>query len=218
MNIFIFSLADMSAFFGLHVGRTNACVAVCKDGKSDVVANDAGDRTTPAMVTFSEDEIVSNSLNCQSTFSHWRFQSVGLPAKQGLFRNTSNTAVRCKELLGVTDENAVEPKVSVCPLTVKNGKVCYEIEIDEKTKIISPEEVLEHVYAKLYDIAIHHSHSSGDSMKAVLSVPLSFTVEQRKAVWKAAEKTGFSVIQVISEPAAALLAYGIGQATKHDST
>ena len=70
MNIFIFSLADMSAFFGLHVGRTNACVAVCKDGKSDVVANDAGDRTTPAMVTFSEDEIVSNSLNCQSTFSH----------------------------------------------------------------------------------------------------------------------------------------------------
>jgi molecular chaperone DnaK (HSP70) len=111
----------------------------------------------------------------------------------------------------------VEPKVSVCPLTVKNGKVCYEIEIDEKTKIISPEEVLEHVYAKLYDIAIHHSNSSGDSMKAVLSVPLSFTVEQRKAVWKAAEKTGFSVIQVISEPAAALLAYGIGQASKHDS-
>lgn len=54
-------------------------------------------------------------------------------------------------------------------------------------------------------------------MKAVLSVPLDFTTAQRKTVWKAAEKAGFNVLQVISEPAAALLAYGIGQASKHDS-
>lgn len=54
-------------------------------------------------------------------------------------------------------------------------------------------------------------------MKAVVSVPLSFTSEQRLAVWKATEKAGFNVLQVISEPAASLLAYGIGQASKHDN-
>ncbi len=71
----------------------------------------------------------------------------------------------------------------------------------------------------LLDIAIHHSNGAVDdeSMKAVVSVPLSFTSEQRKAVWKAAEKAGFNILQVISEPAASLLAYGIGQSNKHET-
>lgn len=54
-------------------------------------------------------------------------------------------------------------------------------------------------------------------MKAVVSVPLSFTSQQRQSVWKAAEKAGFNILQVISEPAASLLAYGIGQTSKHDA-
>jgi len=54
-------------------------------------------------------------------------------------------------------------------------------------------------------------------MKAVVSVPLSFTSEQRQAVWKAAEKARFNILQVISEPAASLLAYGIGQSNKHET-
>jgi len=67
------------------------------------------------------------------------------------------------------------------------------------------------------DIAIHHSNTVDESMKAVLSVPLNFSTEVRKSVWKAAEKAGFNVLQVISEPAAALLSYGIGQANKHEA-
>lgn len=54
-------------------------------------------------------------------------------------------------------------------------------------------------------------------MKAVVSVPLSFTSEERQLVWRSAEKAGFHILQVISEPAASLLAYGLGQASKHDS-
>ena len=34
----------MSATFGVHVGNSCACIAVSKDGKTDVVANAAGDR------------------------------------------------------------------------------------------------------------------------------------------------------------------------------
>ena len=67
------------------------------------------------------------------------------------------------------------------------------------------------------DIAIHHSNAVDESMKAVVSVPLSFTSEQRQAVWKAAEKARFNILQVISEPAASLLAYGIGQSNKHET-
>jgi len=66
------------------------------------------------------------------------------------------------------------------------------------------------------DIAIHHSNVNNESMKAVVSVPLRFSAEQRKSVWRIAEKAGFNVLQVISEPAASLLAYGLGQASKHE--
>lgn len=194
----------MVAFFGLHVGRTNSCVAVCKDGSPDVVANDAGDRVTPAIVSFVAGETV-----------------VGLPAKQGLFRNASKSLTKCKELLVSSGEESELPslqKLSSCPLVSKDGKLFYEIEVDEKMKQISTTDALAHIYQKLYDIAIHHSNTeSEEAMKAVLSVPLDFSSEVRRSVWKAAEKAGFNVLQVMSEPAASLLSYGIGQANKHEA-
>jgi molecular chaperone DnaK (HSP70) len=129
-----------------------------QEGKADVVANDAGDRVTPSMVSFSSEEIVSikqfhSQVNGIIIFIP--FQSVGLPAKQGLFRNTSNTVVQCKEFLiwNKDEEEELLPKLqalSVCPVIVKNGKLFYEVEMNEKTKQISPEEVLIHIYRKLY--------------------------------------------------------------------
>ncbi|KAH0504782.1 Heat shock 70 kDa protein 14 [Microtus ochrogaster] len=71
------------AAIGVHLGCTSACVAVYKDGRADVVANDAGDRVTPAIVAYSENE-----------------QVVGLAAKQSRVRNISSTVVKVKQLLG----------------------------------------------------------------------------------------------------------------------
>ncbi|KAB0397598.1 hypothetical protein E2I00_005495, partial [Balaenoptera physalus] len=53
------------------------------DGRADVVANDAGDRVTPAVVAYSENEEV-----------------VGLAAKQSRIRNISNTVMKVKQILG----------------------------------------------------------------------------------------------------------------------
>jgi hypothetical protein len=33
-----------STAFGVHLGNSSACIAVSREGKTDVVANDAGDR------------------------------------------------------------------------------------------------------------------------------------------------------------------------------
>ena len=48
------------AAIGVHFGYTCACVAVFKDGRADVVANDAGDRVTPAVVAYRDTEQVSD--------------------------------------------------------------------------------------------------------------------------------------------------------------
>ena len=44
-----------------------ACVRVCvyaQDGRAEVVANDAGDRITPALVAYREDEQVFLHVSC----------------------------------------------------------------------------------------------------------------------------------------------------------
>uniref|UniRef100_A0AAR2J8N3 Heat shock 70 kDa protein 14 n=1 Tax=Pygocentrus nattereri TaxID=42514 RepID=A0AAR2J8N3_PYGNA len=71
------------AAIGVHFGYTCACVAVFKDGRADVVANDAGDRVTPAVVAYRDTE-----------------QIVGIAAKQGRIRNAANTVVKVKQILG----------------------------------------------------------------------------------------------------------------------
>ena len=42
-------LCRLMAATGIHLSCTSACVAIHKDGQADVVANDAGDRVTPAV-------------------------------------------------------------------------------------------------------------------------------------------------------------------------
>ena len=67
--------------FGIHVGNTSACLAVSKDGKTDEVANPTGDRTTPAIVAFTDSVII-----------------VGFAAKQAKLRKMSNTTLNNKNL------------------------------------------------------------------------------------------------------------------------
>lgn len=61
------------------------------------------------------------------------------------------------------------------------------------------------------EIAVSHASEDAGSTSTVITVPLEFSLEQRELVAKCASKAGFKVAQVISEPAAALMAYGVGQ-------
>lgn len=77
-----------------------------------MVANDAGDRVTPAVVAFSESEEVrprcgggrEGALSATQLFLPscplFSVQVVGLAAKQSRIRNISNTVVKVKQILG----------------------------------------------------------------------------------------------------------------------
>ena len=181
--------------FGIHIGNTSACLAVSKDGKTDVVANPTGDRVTPAVVGFTDSEII-----------------VGLAAKQARLRNMSNTIVNNKNLVvgRLSDEWS-----SASPVTISEdaeGRLVYEVEYKEKDFKTTPGDVLVKIYKYIHDIAETHS-SDVDQCQTVVTVPLEYTAEQRGSVRRCAGQAGFRVSQVISEPAAACLAYGLGQDT-----
>uniref|UniRef100_A0A3B3QWW9 Heat shock protein 14 n=1 Tax=Paramormyrops kingsleyae TaxID=1676925 RepID=A0A3B3QWW9_9TELE len=183
------------AAIGVHFGYTCACVAIFKDGRADVVANDAGDRVTPVVVAFRDTE-----------------QIVGIAAKQGRIRNAANTVVKVKQILGRSfdDPEAQAHKAdSKCPVVNKGDKPMYEIDVGEATKFVSPEEVAKLVFHKMKETA--QSALGSDVSDAVITVPFEFGEMQKNALRLAAEDAGFNVLRLIHEPSAALLAYGIGQ-------
>jgi molecular chaperone DnaK len=67
-------------------------------------------------------------------------------------------------------------------------------------------------FLRFSGIALSHAASdSPDDFQTVVTVPAVFTSAHRDVVASCADRAGFNVIQVISEPAAACLAYGLGQ-------
>lgn len=81
---------------------------------------------------------------------------MGLPAKQGLFRNMSSTVVKCLEFFN-WDPSKGElediKRLSFCPAVVKNDKISFEITKDEKTLLVSSDDVLIEILKKLNGIA-----------------------------------------------------------------
>ena len=172
----------MPIAFGVHIGRTSMCVAAEKDGNVDVIANDAGDRVTPAVLGSNEGEIL-----------------VGLSAKQLSARKPESIA-----------------QESIRKIAQDELQEGFALQDNGNAKHLSIEKVHSKLYKYMKDVALTYS-SENDFSKTVITVPLTFTSEQRKVVKNYATLGGFHVTQVISEPAAALLAYGISQNDQTES-
>ena len=74
----------MGKTIGIDLGTTNSCVAVMENGKSKVIENAEGARTTPSIVAYQEE---GESL-------------VGAPAKRQAVTNPENTIYAVKRLIG----------------------------------------------------------------------------------------------------------------------
>uniref|UniRef100_A0A8I5NS48 Heat shock 70 kDa protein 14 n=1 Tax=Papio anubis TaxID=9555 RepID=A0A8I5NS48_PAPAN len=154
------------AAIGVHLGCTSACVAVYKDGRAGVVANDAGDRVTPAVVAYSENEEI-----------------VGLAAKQSRIRNISNTVMKVKQILGRSSNDPQAQKYiteSKCLVIEKNGKLRYEIDTGEETRFVNPEDVVRLIFSKMKETA--HSVLGSDANDVVITVPFDFGEKQKNAL------------------------------------
>jgi len=205
--------------FGLDVGHTTACLAVSKGGRVDVVANPAGDRCTDAVVAWNGDEVLVGS------------SAAGYGARNPLHCVRHNLKVlRCcvdpqgekhKETVDSLLESSGPPNAPKMFLTNDN-RIVFHIDgapgSGQPTKKIPPSSVQSHVFKYMYDIACSHgdlgdvdSDDEDGGHSTVLTVPFDFSQEERDVVAKCAQQAGFRVVQVISRPAAAALAYSLGQ-------
>lgn len=189
----------MGKIIGIDLGTTNSCVAVMEGDKPKVIENAEGDRTTPSIVAFANDEVL-----------------VGQPAKRQAVTNPDNTLFAIKRLIGRTfDEEAVQKDIKLVPykiLKADNGDAWVEV----NGKKMSPPEVSARILQKLKKDAEEYL---GESVtEAVITVPAYFNDSQRQATKDAGKIAGLDVKRIINEPTAAALAYGMDKTAKGDST
>ena len=181
----------MASIIGIDLGTTNSCVAVMDGGKPKVLENSEGDRTTPSVVAFSDDDEVL----------------VGQSAKRQAVTNPHNTIFASKRLVGRKfDEEVVQRDLDLMPYQIvkaKNGDAW----IEAKGKQMAPPEVSARVLQKMKQTA--ESYLGTEVTEAVITVPAYFNDSQRQATKDAGRIAGLEVKRIINEPTAAALAYGL---------
>jgi len=189
----------MGKIIGIDLGTTNSCVSVLEDGKSRVIENSEGDRTTPSIVAFTKDDEVL----------------VGQSAKRQAVTNPTNTLFAIKRLIGRKfKDDVVQRDIDMVPYSIveaDNGDAW----VDASGKKMAPPEVSARVLMKMKKTA--EEFLGEEVTEAVVTVPAYFNDSQRQATKDAGKIAGLDVKRIINEPTAAALAYGMDK-KRGDST
>jgi len=184
----------MGKIIGIDLGTTNSCVSVLEGGKSKVIENAEGDRTTPSIVAFADDNEIL----------------VGQSAKRQSVTNPTNTLFAVKRLIGRKfKDDVVQKDISMVPYKIvaaDNGDAWVEAKGEQK----APPQISAEVLKKMKKTAEDYL---GEAVtEAVITVPAYFNDSQRQATKDAGKIAGLDVKRIINEPTAAALAYGMDKA------
>jgi molecular chaperone DnaK len=181
----------MGKIIGIDLGTTNSCVSVMENGKTKVIENAEGARTTPSIIAYMEDGEVL----------------VGAPAKRQAVTNPKNTLYGVKRLIGRRfDEKMVQKDIDMVPYEIvkaKNGDAWVKV----RDKEISAPEISAEVLMKMKKTA--EDYLGEPVTEAVITVPAYFNDSQRQATKDAGRIAGLDVKRIINEPTAAALAFGM---------
>ena len=181
----------MSKIIGIDLGTTNSCVAIMDGDKVKVIENAEGDRTTPSIIAYTDD---NETL-------------VGQSAKRQAVTNPHNTLYAIKRLIGRRfEDDVVQKDIKMVPYKIAkadNGDAWVEV----KGQKMAPPQVSAEVLKKMKKTA--EDYLGEKVTEAVITVPAYFNDSQRQATKDAGKIAGLEVKRIINEPTAAALAYGM---------
>ena len=178
---------------GIDLGTTYSCVGIWKNKKIEIIPNEIGERTTPSVVCFSENE-----------------RLIGKPAKNNN-KNYKNKIYDAKRLIGRNfNDKEIQEDMKYWPFKVikdNNNKPLFEVEYQKEKETFYPEQISAMILSKLKKNA---EEFCGYEIKdAIITVPAYFNDIQRQCTKIAGKIAGLNVIRIINEPTAAAIAYGL---------
>ncbi len=182
-------MAQGEKIIGIDLGTTNSVVAVMEGSEPKVIPNAEGNRLTPSVVAFTDNDDTI----------------VGEPARRQAVTNPKRTVYSVKRFMG-RRHHEVENEEKMVPYGVEGAADEY-VRIKVGDKEHAPQEVSAKVLRKLKESA--ESYLGQKVNKAVITVPAYFNDAQRQATKDAGQIAGLEVARIINEPTAAALAYGL---------
>ena len=184
------AMARKKFAIGIDLGTSKCCVGVIRNGKVQIMENERGKKTTPSYVAFTDTE-----------------RLIGDDAKDQVVLNPTNTVYGFKRLLGLNSKDA------------KQFTYCLSAKMDysttdqpkfrvqcRKTEILwSPELMAAMMLTKMKNLVQEQFDCSVE--EAVISVPATWTENQRRATERAAIIAGFKGFHLIDETTAAAVSY-----------
>ena len=180
---------------GIDLGTTNSCITIYRNHKAEVIKNNIGSNVTPSIISF---------VNNQRYYED--------QAKKYKINYPKNTIFNVKRLLGRNfDDKEVQNDIKYLPFNVikdnSTNKPMIEIELNGKSEKFYPEEISAMLLSYLIKLAKTYLYKKIKNV--IIAVPSYFNEKQRKATLDAGKIAKLNVIQLIDEPIAAAIAYGL---------
>ena len=180
---------------GLDFGSKFLRMGVYRNGGVEIIPNSNGDKLTPSVVIFKDNEIIVGE------------DTLRFPIEE----NYDDCIYDLKKLIGLNlNYKYFKDIIDHFPFKIdiiKND--CVELKINTKNGIRTFEliDILCLIILKMVQNA--QNYLCKQIKKLVITVPAYFVEIQRKIIQQAAEMSGLEVIEIINEPTAAALAYGL---------
>ncbi len=180
---------------GIDFGTTNCCFAIWDNKDVKIIINDNSETITPSIISFTNNGRI-----------------IGTYAKKNSSKNYKNIIYGIKRLIGRNfDDPKIQKDIKYWPFKVIKdsitGKAKIEVEYNNKIQIFTPEEIISMILSKIKDYCKNYL---GEEIKnVIITVPTYFNDIQRKSMKMAFEIAEFNVINIINEPIAAAISYGL---------
>jgi len=185
----------MAKVLGIDLGTTISKMAAIVQGEPKCLENREGSILTPSVVALSK---TGERL-------------IGILAERQSITNPKNTIHSVKRFIGRRFKDPeVQKELKLLSYETRE-RSDGEVEVKMGDKWYTPIEISAMILQKL---KLDAEEKLGEKITAaVITCPANFDDSQRKATKAAGEIAGFKVYQVINEPTAAALAYGLGRKT-----
>ena len=187
---------DQDIVIGIDLGTSTTSAAIFRKGKLETLRLSTESKIN-STVTFKGDEI-----------------QVGIDVNSS-FARSGVTVYETKRLIGrkfCDIQNEIDiNKWSFEVVEGKDGMAAIKVPTNPKSgdnyRIVSPEEVASYI---LLEVKKHAERYCGCTIKhCIITCPVIFDALQRKATMEAGYRAGFDIVELITEPCAAAVAYAL---------